>query len=174
MPTMVPRTAISRPSAPRLRASAALGLHGTQDLLRRNRQIVDSDADCVKDRVRHCWQYWIGTHLAWALGAERTIGGGALQHGDVMRADVAGTRHQILDKVAWAMTRVGIIGLGSFVQRVADTHPGAANKLLFDQSWIQRATELIGAVHAHHGDLAGLLVDLDLDDHAGMGVAGRG
>ena len=39
---------------------------------------------------------------------------------------------------------------------------------------VERAAELVGRVHLDHRDLAGLVVDLDLGDEAGMGVAGRG
>ncbi len=96
-----------------------------------------------------------------------------LQHRDIVRADVAGTRHQIFDEVARTVTGIGIIGLGRLEQRVAHAHPGAADELLLDQPRIERAPEFVGAVHAHHRDLAGLVVDLDLGDHAGVRVAGR-
>src|SRR3954468_14088947 len=172
MPTMLLRTAIAT-SAPRLRARTALGLDRAQHLLRRNRQIVDTDADSVEDGVRNGRQYRIRAHFAGALGAEGTIGSGAFQHGDVVGADVARTRHDIFDEVARAVDRVGIIGFGRLVERVTDAHPGAANELLLDQARVERAAELVGRVHADHRDLAGLVVDLNLGDKTGMGVAGR-
>src|SRR3954467_14329781 len=172
MPTMLLRTAIET-SAPRLRARAALGLDRAQHLLRRNRQIVDTDADGVEDGVRYGGQYRIRTHFAGAFGAEGAIGRGAFQHGDVVRADVARTRHDVFDEVARAVDRVGIIGFRRLVERVTDAHPGAADELLLDQARVERTAELIGRIHADHRDLAGLVVNLDLGDETGMGVTGR-
>lgn len=91
-----------------------------------------------------------------------------------MRADVAGAGHQIFDEIARAVRRIGIIGLGRFKQRVADAHPRAADELLLDEARIERAAQFIGAVHAHHRNLAGFVVDLDLGDQAGVRVAGGG
>ena len=71
------------------------------------------------------------------------------------------------------MAGIGIIGLRRLVERVADPHPGAADELLLDQPRIERAAEFVGAVHPDHRHFAGLVVDLDLGDQAGMGVAGR-
>ena len=85
-----------------------------------------------------------------------------------------GPGHQIFDEVARPVARIGIIGLRRLVERVADAHPGAADELLLDQARIERPAELIGAVHPHHRHFAGLVVDLDLGDEAGVGVAGRG
>ena len=82
-----------------------------------------------------------------------------------------GIRYSTKSRGPWL--GIGIIGLGRLVERVADAHPGAADELLLDQPRIERAAELIGAVHPHHRDFAGLVVDLDLGDQAGMGVAGR-
>src|SRR5579871_840482 len=142
MPTMVPRTAISDPLVARLRAGAALGLDRTKHFFRRDRKIVDANADGVEDRVGDRRKHRIGAHLAWSLGAERTVGRGTLQDCDVVRADVAGTGHQIFDKVARAVRRIGIIRLRRFVERMADAHPRAADELLLDQLWIERAAEL--------------------------------
>ena len=90
-----------------------------------------------------------------------------------MRADVAWSWHQILDEIARAMARIGIVRLRRLVEGVAHAHPGAADELLFDETRIERPTKLVGAVHPHHRDFAGLVVDLDFGDEAGVGVAGR-
>ena len=89
-----------------------------------------------------------------------------------MRTDVAGPRHHIFDEVARPVVRIGIVRLRRLEQRVADAHPGAADELLLDQARIERAAELVGAVHADHRHFAGFVVDLDLGDQAGVGVAG--
>jgi hypothetical protein len=57
---------------------------------------------------------------------------------------------------------------------MAHPHPGTADQLLLDQARVERAAQLVGAVHAHHGHLAGFVVDLHLGDQAGVGVAGGG
>ena len=90
-----------------------------------------------------------------------------------MRADVARTRHQVFDEIARPMAGIGVIGLGRLVERVADAHPGAADELLLDEARIERPAELIGAVHSDHRHFAGLVVDFDFGDQAGVGVAGR-
>ena len=84
-----------------------------------------------------------------------------------------GPGHQILVEVGAAMVAVGIIGLGRLVERVADAHPRAADELLLDHFRVQRAADLEHVLDRQHGDLAGLVVDLDLGHRAGMGVAGR-
>src|SRR5437899_7723129 len=50
-------------------------------------------------------------------------------HRNVVRADIAGTRHQVFDEVARPVAGVGIIGLGRFIERVTNPHPGAADEL---------------------------------------------
>src|SRR5205085_9964982 len=37
---------------------------------------------------------------------------------------------------------------------------------------VERAPQLVGAIHAYHGNFTGLVVDLDLCDQAGMRIAG--
>ena len=46
--------------------------------------------------------------------------------------------------------------------------------MLFDQLRVDRAPDLIGARHFQNGDFAGLVVDLDFGDEAGMRIASRG
>ena len=87
---------------------------------------------------------------------------------------VARARHQIFVEVDRPMRAVGIIGLGRLVERMAHAHPGAADDLLLDHPRIERAADLVGALQRQHRDLAGLGVDLDLGDRAGMGIAGGG
>src|SRR5215472_7207064 len=139
---MLLRTAIVRASTPRLRPRAALGLDGTQDFLRRDRQLIDADADGVENGVGHRRQHWIGAHFSGPLGAERSVGGRTLQNRDVVRADVAGPGHQIFDEIARSVTGIGIVGLWRFVERVADTHPGTTYELLFNQPRIERSPKL--------------------------------
>src|SRR4051794_22579184 len=98
---MLLRTGISPTLPSCLRPRAALGLDGAQDFFGRDWQIIDPHADGIEDRIRDRRKYGIGAHLARTLRAERTIGGRAFQHRDVVRADVAGPRHQIFDEVAW-------------------------------------------------------------------------
>ena len=57
---------------------------------------------------------------------------------------------------------------------MADAHPGAADKLLLDQPRVQSPPQFVGAIHPDHRDFAGLVVDLDLGDEAGVRVTGRG
>ena len=85
-----------------------------------------------------------------------------------------GPGHHVLVEVPRPVARIGVVGLRRLVEGVAHPHPGTADELLLDELGVQGAAELVGRVHPHHRDLAGLVVDLDLGDEAGMGVAGRG
>ena len=90
-----------------------------------------------------------------------------------MRANVARPWHQVLDEIARPVARIGIIGLRGLVEGVADPHPRAADELLLDEAGIERPAEFVGAVHPHHRDFAGFVVNLDFGDEASMGVTGR-
>jgi hypothetical protein len=52
---------------------------------------------------------------------------------------------------------------------MAHAHPGAAAQLLLDQPGVERAAHLVGRLDVEHGDLAGLVIDLDLHHQRGMG-----
>ena len=152
---------------------AAARLQRPQNFFRRDRQVVDAHADRVEDRIGDSRQHRIGAHLARALGAERSVRRGPFKHDNVVRTDVARTRHQIFVEIARAVSRIRIIRLRRLIERVAHAHPGAADELLFDQFGIDRAPDLVGAGHFQHGDFAGLVVDFDFGDQTGMGVASR-
>jgi len=44
------------------------------------------------------------------------------------------------------------------------TARAAADELLLDELRVERAAELVGRLHVPHGDFAGLVVNLDLDE----------
>ena len=90
-----------------------------------------------------------------------------------MRANVARPWHQVLDEIARPVAWIRIVRLRGLVEGVADAHPGAADELLLDQARIESPTEFVGAVHPHHRDFAGFVVNLDFGDETSVGVAGR-
>ena len=47
----------------------------------------------------------------------------------------------------------------------------AYDELLLDEARVERAAEFVGAVHLQDLELAGLVVDLDIDDHRRMGAS---
>src|SRR5690625_6970943 len=110
LPTMERRLAMD--SGPALRTRAAVGAETAQHLFRRDRQLVDTHADRVEDRIGNGGKYRIGAHLAWPLAAIGPVGRRALEDRDVVGRDISRARHEVAVEVDRPVVAIRAVGCG--------------------------------------------------------------
>src|SRR3954451_9705536 len=151
--------------APRLGA----GVERAQDALRGRGHLRHPHAHGVVDRRGDGGRLGVVRHLADGLGPERPFDGRVLEDDVVDGGQGLQRGRQVGPELLAAVLDRRGPGVGVLEQAEAESHHGPAVDLTLDQRRVDRAPDVVHLRHLQDRDLAGLVVDLDLDDARRIG-----
>ena len=109
----------------------------------RDRQLRDPDADRVVDRGRDRRRLRVVRHLADALRAVRSVGGGVLDHDRVDLRHVLHPGSEVGPERAAAVVDLGVVRVAVLEDAEPEAHHRAALDLALDQRRVDRTADVV-------------------------------